>query len=79
MNNNNKIDFPYKKDFLYKNHNNFLSVLRKYKPIIIKQNKINKLDLKFKKSPFENLAKDKLELLYKKLLVNLQNKLNFYK
>ena len=28
---------------------------------------------------FENLAKDKLELLYKKLLVNLRNKLNFYK
>ena len=28
---------------------------------------------------FKSLAQDKLELLYKKLLVNLRNKLNLYK
>lgn len=55
---NNNIDFPYKKDFFFKNHHNFLSQLRKYKPKLIQQSKINKLNIKFKKSPFEYLAKD---------------------
>lgn len=80
MVNKTNLYFPYKKKNLYfENHNKFLKQLREYKPKMIEQNKINKLNIKFIKSPFEYLTKDNFLFKLENKYVVFEDSWNKYK